>query len=390
MEPIPPADPRPSVLRRPIELFRIAGVPVRADLSWLLLAALVTWWLGGEVFPTAYPQLAAATAWAMGLGATVGLFASLLLHEVAHLLVARHYRIPIRGITLFIFGGVTDLADEPPSAEAELMTAAAGPAASGWLAGALGLAWLEGAVSGRPEPWTALLGFLAAANAVLFAFNLVPAFPLDGGRMLRSALWLLRGDLPWASRFTSGLGSLFGAFLIALGVVAALSGQLLAGVWWLLVGFLLRGAARASHQHLALRRSLAGERVERLMQGDPVSVPRAISVEELVEQYVQRHRLNLFPVVDDDRLVGLVTTQALARLPREEWSRQSVGAVAERCGPDNTVTPGSDALEAFRLMSRGGLSRLLVAEGDRLVGVLSLADLVQFSSLKQELGDAGG
>jgi Zn-dependent protease/CBS domain-containing protein len=370
---------------RRFELFKLFGFAIRVDPSWLILAVLLTWSYGGQAFPALHPGLPPRTYWAMGAAMTLGLFASIVLHELAHALVARHYGMEMKGITLFIFGGVAEMTDEPPSAEAEFMMAVAGPAASVLIAGSLVLLYLAGGISHWPLAVTAVLQQLAFVNAMLVAFNVVPAFPLDGGRVLRAILWHWKKDLRWATRIAARLGSGFGAVLIALGVVGVVSGAYAAGIWSALIGLFLRGAAAMSYQQLLLRRTLEGEPVRRFMRADPIVVPRAISVRQLVEEFVYRHHHKMFPVVDGERLVGCVTTRRLKELPTEEWDRQSVGAVAEPCGPENTVAPDSDAMEALSLMNRSRASRLMVVDGERLVGILALKDLLRFFSLKMEL-----
>jgi Zn-dependent protease/CBS domain-containing protein len=373
-----------------IELFRLFGFAVRVDPSWLVLAVLITWSYATQVFPAVHGGLAPRTYWAMGAAMALGLFASIVLHELAHSLVARHYGMEMRGITLFVFGGVAEMTDEPPSPEAEFMMAVAGPAASLFIAGSLLLLWVWAGMSRWPPPVTIVAGQLAFLNGTLALFNAVPAFPLDGGRVLRAALWHWKKDLRWATRMAARMGSLFGAVLIALGLVWVIGGQVAAGIWSALIGFFVRAAAQMSYQQLLLRRTLEGEPVRRFMRADPVVVPRAISLRRLVEDFVYRHHHKLFPVVDGDRLVGCITTGRLKQVPPEEWDRQSVGAVAEPCGPENTVSPDTDAMEALSLMNRSRASRLMVVEEGRLVGILTLKDLLQFFSLKMELEGAGG
>lgn len=374
-----------------IRLFRVAGIEIAADLSWFLVLALVTWQLR-RFFPTAEggaPGLSVPTYWAMGLVAALLLFASIVLHELGHALTARRLGVPIRGITLFLFGGVAEMADEPPTAKAELLVAVAGPIVSVALgAGFLGLAGAV-TVAGGPAPVVAVAAVLGVVNLALVAFNMIPAFPLDGGRVLRSLLWHWKGDLRWATRVSSRTGNVLGLALIAFGVVTALvTGDLVGGLWLALIGMFVRSAARMSYQQLLLRRALEGEPVARFMHADPVTVPRAISVADLVSDYVYRHHHKIFPVVDGDRLVGCVSTKEVRALPREEWDRQTVGALAEQCSGENTVPPDLDAMAALSLMSRTGRSRLLVAEHGRLLGILSLKDLLKFFSLKMELEEA--
>jgi len=373
-------------------LFRVFGIEIRADLSWFVVVALFTWSLARQVFPASQlaPGLTESTYWAMGVVGAALLFASIVLHELGHALVARRYGLPIRGITLFIFGGVAEMADEPPTAKAEFLVAVAGPAVSVVLGGVFLVGGTVGTLGGWPPPLVAVAVVVGWMNLALVLFNMVPAFPLDGGRVLRSMLWQWRGDLRWATRVTSAIGSALGLGLIGLGVLMAIgANNLIGGVWMALIGMFVRSAARMSYQQLLLRRSLEGEPVARFMETRPVTVPRSISVAELVSDYVYRHHFKMFPVVDGDRLVGCVTTRAVRELPREDWDRQTVGALADRCGPENTVPPDLDAMRALSLMSRTGTSRLLVAEGDRLLGILSLKDLLKFFSLKMELEQGG-
>jgi Zn-dependent protease/CBS domain-containing protein len=325
----------------------------------------------------------------MGIAGALVYFLSVLLHELSHSLVARRYGLEMRGITLFIFGGVAEMPGEPPTAQAELLVAAAGPAASFGIALACGVGYAAATAAGLPAPVGAVCGLLGGLNAMLALFNLVPAFPLDGGRMLRAVLWGWSGNLRRATRIASTIGAGFGLLLVGLGLISTIRGSW-SGLWLVLVGFFVRNAAQASYQQLLLRRTLEGEPVSRFMQTDPVTVPRAISVLDLVQGYIYRYHFKMFPVVDDGgRLLGCVTTRQVRELPREEWDRQTVGALAERCGSENTVRADTDAMQALATMSRTGASRLMVVDGDRLLGILALKDLLRFFSLKMELEEAG-
>jgi Zn-dependent protease len=361
-----------------IEFGRLFGISLGFDLSWLIVALLVTWSLATGYFPALMPDLTARMAWTLGAVGSIGLFASVLLHELAHALAARQYGVATRRITLFIFGGVAELEDEPPTPTAEFAIAIAGPVASLVLAGGfllLGPAVLI--VSGSVPASMAVL-WIGRINLMLALFNLVPAFPLDGGRVLRSVLWWWHKDLLRATRVSSLLGQVFAFSLIGIGVLSILrTGDVTSGVWLCLIGLFVRGAARTAYQQVAWRQLLAGEPVRRFMQTDPIVVPRHISIAELMESYVGPHRLASFPVVDDDRLLGLISARNAASTPREEWARQSVGTLTEPCSAANTVEPETDALEALGRMRRGGLGRLLVVDGETLVGTLTLADLVR-------------
>jgi Zn-dependent protease len=376
---------------RSFEIFRVFGIPIRVDPSWFIVAVLFTWTFATSLFPQRVPGLEPAVYWWMGITGALGLFVSVLLHELGHALVARRFGIGMRGITLFIFGGVAEMADEPPHPRAEFWVAVAGPAVS-LLLGILGFgAGFGMARLGWPRPVGGVIGYLGLINLSLVAFNLIPAFPLDGGRILRSILWGWKGRLRWATRITSGIGSAFGMLLIALGVFTVVTqpGGFGAGLWLFLIGLFLRNAAQMSYQQLLLRRAFEGEPVSRFMQPNPVTVPRGISVADLVQDYIYRYHFKMFPVVDDaGRLRGCVTTRQVRELPRDEWDRQTVGALAEKCDPVTTVRADTDAMQALSTMSRTGASRLMVVDGDRLLGVLSLKDLLRFFSLKMELEEA--
>jgi Zn-dependent protease/CBS domain-containing protein len=365
------------------QIFRAFGIPIYLDLSWFVVALLISWSLADSVFPNSLPGRSATSYWILGVTATLGLFVSIILHELAHALVARRFLVPIRGITLFIFGGVAEMADEPPSARAEFLVAIAGPIASvGVAVSCFGLASFTGGAGG-PD---AVLRFLAGLNMILVGFNMIPAFPLDGGRVLRSLLWHLRKDLRWATRITSWIGSAFGMVLIALGLYRALfGGDLIGGLWSFMIGMFLRNAAQMSYRSVVIRKALEGEKVARFMITDPITVPRSIPIADLVQNYVYRYHFKMFPVVDGPRLLGCVSTRAIKDLPQEEWERQSVGTILEPCSPDNTIRPEDDAMQALARMSQTGVSRLMVVEGEQLLGILALKDLLKFLSLKVEL-----
>ena len=359
-----------------VDFGRLFGITLGFDLSWLIVAVLVAWSLATGVFPAIMPELGTGTAWVLGAAGSLGLFASVLFHEMAHALAARQYGVKTRRITLFIFGGVAELEDEPPTPMSEFVIALAGPAASlVATAACMLLAPFSLALSGSIPASMAII-WIGRMNLMLALFNLVPAFPLDGGRVLRAILWWWRKDRLGATRVSSLIGQGFAFALIGVGVLRILSsGSIAAGIWLCLIGLFIRSAARAQYQQVAWTQLLAGEPVSQFMSRDPVVVPRHISIGELMNSYVRAHRLPTFPVVEDERVLGLVDAQAAARTPQHDWDRQSVGTVTEPCSANNTVGPDTDALDALGRMRRNGLGRLLVVDGGQLVGTLTLADL---------------
>ena len=372
---------------RKIKLFKLMGFEVSLDLSWIIIALLVTWSLARWFFPENYHQLQPKVYWEMGVAGALGLFASIIFHEFCHSLVARRFGMHMKGITLFIFGGVAEMGEEPPTARAEFFMAAAGPLSSILIGVVSYWLYLTGQGGGWPLPLNGVLRYLAWINVLLAVFNLLPAFPLDGGRILRSILWGARQNLQWATRVSAGIGSGFGVILICWGILQVVwQNNLIGGLWIFLIGLFLRNAARMSYQQLLVRRALEGEHISRFMTRSPITVPPAITVAKLVEDYVLKYHFKMFPVLDDGRLVGCVTSRDIKEIPKEEWGRETVGQIAVRCPPEAIIGPQTDAVKALAIMNQTGLSRLLVAEDGRLVGILTLKDLLAFLSLKVEMG----
>jgi Zn-dependent protease/predicted transcriptional regulator len=373
---------------RSIHLFRLAGFRVGVDWSWLILAVLITWTLSVGVFPSYYPELGPGLYWPMGAIAALGLFASIVLHELAHSAVARRYDLPIRGITLFIFGGVAEMEREPDRPGVEFLVAIAGPIASLFVGLVCWLLAVAAIAAGLGVPVYGVLAYLASINVILAVFNLVPAFPLDGGRMLRAALWHWKGSLRQATRIASTIGGGFGIALIVLGVWRVLTGDFIGGMWWFLIGLFVRFAAQASYQQVVIREGLRGVPVRRIMSADPITVPPGISVQQLIDDYVYRYHHKMFPVVEDGRVVGCVSMKDIKQLSREQWSATTVAAIMQGCSAATAIAPDADAMEVLTAMSRTQNSRFLVMEGPRLVGVLSIKDMLKFLSVKLDLEES--
>jgi Zn-dependent protease/predicted transcriptional regulator len=368
-----------------IKLFKLLGFQVNIDLSWLILALLVTWSLAMGYFPYRYAYLSQTTYWIMGALGAVGLFLSIVLHELGHSLVSRKQGMPMRGITLFIFGGVAEMNDEPPTARAEFVMAITGPIVSIALAAAFYAIYLFGKQIQWSVSVSGIFYYLWWINGLLALFNMLPAFPLDGGRVLRSFLWRRTGNLRRATYSASRIGSGFGAGLIALGVISILFGNFIGGMWWFLIGMFLRNAANSSYKQLEIRNALKGESIERFMNRNPVAVPADISIDELVHNYIYTHHFRMFPVMRESNVLGCISTKQVKDIPREEWGRHSVQEILIPCSKDNAVAPETDAMDVLSILQRTGNSRLLVMDRDRLVGVVSLKDLLRFLSLKLDL-----
>ncbi len=374
------------MLTKQMTLFTLFGFKVRIDLSWIFLAVLVTWSLAQGFFPNFYMGLKADTYWWMGVFGALGLFGSIIFHELFHSLVARKYGMPMKEITLFIFGGVANMEDEPPNAKAEFLMAIAGPLSSFALAlGAYGLSRLA-ILNLRLFPVFAVLSYLSWINVLLAIFNLVPAFPLDGGRVLRAALWQWKKNINRATRIASGIGSGFGIFLIVSGIYFLISGAFIGGLWWALIGMFLWSASRMSYQRLLLSQAFRGEPVRRFMKSDPVTVPRSVTLDDFVDDYVYKHHFKMFPVSENGNSPQCITVRDVKSIPRDEWSDYTVGEVAHSCSSDNSIQAGEDAMHALSKINTSNNSRLMVLDEQKnLVGILALKDLLRFLSLKLDL-----
>lgn len=369
-----------------IPLGNLFGVPVYMDLSWFVVAVLITWSLATSLFPSQYKDLGPSTYWFMGLAGAIGLFLSILAHELGHSVVAQQFSVPIRGITLFLFGGVAELAREPPSAWAEFWVAIAGPAVSAVVAlGFLGL----GAVAPLflPVPITGVLSYLGWVNGLVVVFNLIPAFPLDGGRVLRSLIWSWRGDLRQATRITATLGTAFGTFLVLMGIFTLLQGGLIQGIWSVMIGVFLRNGAQMSYQQALIRRALEGETISRFMTTTVIGVPHSLTIQQFVDDYLLHFHHKLYPVFSANQLLGSITSRDVLRVARGDWQTHTVGQMLQPLNAENTISPQADAMEALARMNREQQSRLMVVRDGQLVGVLTLKDLIDFMALKVELDE---
>lgn len=376
---------RTPMFGRQHSLFRLFGIRVNVDTSWIFLFILVTWSLAMAFFPAYYPGLSEGTYWLMGLVGAVGLFASIVFHEVSHSLVARYYGMPIKSITLFIFGGVANMQDEPTHPKAEFLMALAGPLLSIAIGVAMFGIFELGELMRWPQGIQGVIHYLGWINLVLAAFNLVPGFPLDGGRLLRAVIWKWRGNLRQATRLASGVGSFVGFILIVLGIIGIVTGKFVGGLWWILIGMFLRFAAKTSYRQVLIKEALKGEGLDHFMTREVVTVEPDLSISDFVGNYVYRYHHQMFPVVHHGLLVGCVETNDLKRIPRGDWETRTVSDLVQSCHSGNTMDISTDAEKALAEMTRTGNSRWLVTQNNQLVGVITLKDLMKFISLKMDL-----
>ncbi|MDD3927331.1 MAG: site-2 protease family protein, partial [bacterium] len=346
---------------------------------------LLTYALAAGYFPQMFPTRSPAVHWLLGAVASLLLFVSVLIHELMHSVVAKRNNIPISGITLFIFGGASQMTDEPGTAAAEFKMAIVGPLTS------LVLAVIFYAVTrlAATQDWGVLLVglslYLTAINFILAVFNLVPGFPLDGGRVLRSIIWRITGDLTRSTRIAAYVGIGIAYTLIFLGILSVLSGNL-GGIWLVLIGWFLQNAAQRSYQQLLIRRSLGEVKVRQIMTRDVITVPADITLDRLVEDYFFRYKHATFPVLRDGRLIGLVVFNDIKDVPRELWSGTTAGQTLRELTPDLEIAPDDDAYDALERIAQGDAGRLLVIGDAGLEGIVSRKDIAELISMKEQTG----
>ena len=353
------------------KLGRFAGVDIGIHWSWLVIFALIVWSLADVVFPEANPGLSDGAYVAMAVIAVVLFFASLLLHELGHATRATREGMEIAGITLWLFGGVAQFKGMFPSAGAEFRIAIAGPIVS-LVIGAVALAAallvpLPGAVDG-------VIFWLGYINLVLLAFNMIPALPLDGGRVLRSALWARKHDFLAATRTAAAFGQGFGQFLIALGVVTVLFGGAIGGLWLAFIGWFLLSAAEAERAAAETHRALSGIRVANVMVGEPVTVSADTTLEAFMDRCFLPHRYVAYPVIENGEPVGLVSFRSVLALPRDEWPRRRVSDVMAPVEELPSLDPEMPLESAVEALARTESNRALVLDDHRLAGLLSITD----------------
>ena len=363
-----------------IRIARVFGVPVYIHFSWVVIFGLITWSLATGYFPAHYPDLPASSYWAKGLVASLLFFVSILLHEMGHAVVALRHGIGIRSITLFIFGGVAQMDKEPEDGWTEFKIAAIGPVVSLALAA---LFYVGASLPFLGNAGGAVARYLALINLTLALFNLVPAFPLDGGRLLRGLLWKPVGKLR-ATRIAAGAGTFFAFFLIISGVFRLLAGDGVTGVWYILIGWFVKEAAGGAYQGARLDETLRGVAVRDAMLTEVATVPAHISLADAAGDHFLRTGYGGYPVVRGDNVVGLICLRDILKVPPEEREGTSVQAVMTPLGDSIVIDPKVPLLAAMAKMA-GGAGRLLVMSDGRLVGFLSLSSVVRHLRVREEL-----
>jgi Zn-dependent protease len=359
------------------------GIPIGLDYSWFLIFALLTWMLAVSYYPAEFHGWPLSLYWVMGAATAILFFLSILLHELGHSVVALRYRIPVRSITLFIFGGVASIGGEPPSARAEFLIAIAGPLVSF----ALGLAFyaLQPAFAAS-EPLSGLARYLSYINFGVALFNLVPGYPLDGGRVFRAIVWALTHDMRRATLVAANTGRFFGFLLILVGAWQIVQGNFGGGVWIAFIGWFLDAAATAQARQVVVQDLLAGHTVSQAMTSRCATVPADLTLQELADEHILGGGQRCFLVTRGDSTVGLITPHRLTTVPRSEWVVATTAQVMVPLDASKRVAPDTELSAALQLMDRDGVNQLPVVAQDRVVGMLTREDVISFLRTLQALG----
>jgi Zn-dependent protease len=371
------------MFRHTIPIGRVLGIPIDLDYSWFLIAALITWMLAVSYYPVELRGGTSAEYWLMGAVTAVLFFVSIVVHELAHSWVALRYKIPVHRITLFIFGGVSQIAGEPPSASAEFLIAVVGPLTSFALAA---LFYFLEPLFANIAPALAVAKYLVLINGILGLFNLVPGFPLDGGRVFRAIVWGVNKNFRRATMIAASTGRFFGFLFIFWGVWQALRGSVANGLWIAFIGWFLESAAVAQIQQQMVQGLLVGHKVSEVMGDACTHVPGDISLQKLVEQEVLAHGRRCFLVDRGDRVVGLLTLHNMKEIPRSSWTTTTAAQAMMPVEKLSSIDPKAELWTAMEKMGRDGINQMPVMLGNNFVGMLSRGDIVKYLQTLQQVG----
>lgn len=374
--------------RQDIRIGKIFGIEIGVSFSWFVIFGLVTVLLATAYFPQNYPKLPRYEYLLLGLITSLLFFASVLTHELMHSVVAKFNDIPIRSITLFIFGGVAHMDRDAETPKAEFFMAAAGPVTSLVLSFLFGMIYAASVALHLPVVIAGPALYLAIINLYLALFNLVPGFPLDGGRVLRAILWWATGDVRRATRIASRFGQAFAAFLIIVGIMLVFASKTLwlDGIWFVFIGFFLWQVAAAGYEEVVLHNVLNGVTVADVMTRDVIAVDATVMLDELVNEYFMRYKHSRFPIAEDGRTIGVVTLDDVKDVPREKWAQTRTRAITPPLAEEEAVTSVTPAEESLGRMMAARRGHLVVIDDGGLVGILTMNDLATAVRMRRGLG----
>ena len=362
---------------------RIAGIEIRIDSSWFVILILFTWSLASSHFPEKFPDWPPLQLWLVGLVTSLLIFASVLIHELSHSLVAIAQGEKVKSITLFILGGVAQISEEPKQPVQEFFMALIGPITSF----AIGFAAIVFSffLKGTSETIGAVVSYLGLMNIILAVFNLLPGFPMDGGRVLRSIIWEVSGDLRKATKIASRIGQGFAFLLIFVGILLILQ-QDLSGFWLIFVGWFLHSAAVRGYQQVMVESLLKGVSAKELMTKDFHTVPSTLFVQDLVDAYILRQKERVFLVQDDDVLKGIICLEDVKTVPRTKWTQTNVAEIMTPRNRLEAVSLDSDGSAILNSLTTKEIHQVPVMVGDRVEGIICRTDILRFIQLRKDLG----
>lgn len=369
--------------RSSISLGRVLGIPVGLDPSWFLIFTLLTWSLATSYYPAEFKNWPTAQYWIIGAITALALFISVLLHELGHSIVAMRYKIPVRSITLYIFGGVSQISAEPRSASSAFWITIAGPAVSFALAALFGLLT---PVFAAVAPLLALTKYLAYINGALGLFNLIPGFPLDGGGVLRAIIWGITHNMPRATLIAANVGRFIAYLFIVVGVWQVFSGNFINGLWIAFIGWFLENAAVAQVQQQKIQSLLAGHKVSEAMRRNYTAVRPDTSLEEIVHDHILGSARRSLVVEENDKVVGLLTVHHIKEIPPATWPTVTAGQAMIPTAQMKRVQPDAELWSALEEMDRDGVNQLPVMVDNQIQGMLGRDDVISFLRTVKDLG----
>ena len=372
--------------RSSLKIFKVYGIEVRIDYSWFIIFALVAYLFGFTYFPWVLAETAKWLIAVITLVTAVLFFLSILIHEISHSIVSIRSGIPVRSITLFVFGGIAQIEKEPDTPSKELIISLAGPFASFFLAIIFGTVWLLGRfIPEISEP----AKYLTFINIALGAFNLLPGFPLDGGRVLRSIIWRSTKNFEKATIIATNIGKAIGFAIIAVGIFYIFRGAFFNGIWLMLIGWFLQSTAAQSHAQILMQKSLKGVKVKDIINTDVLSVPGDTSVRDLIDNYFMKYKFSKFPVIDnlnDENYLGIISLNDIKALPRDKWETTKISEVVNVFIDEDRVEPGMELYDAIKKMGEGSISALVTVKDGKITGILTNTDIMQYIKFKSQLG----
>jgi len=372
------------MFRSSIKLFKVFGIEIRLDYSWFIIFALFAYFFGFIYFPSVLPGLNKGLLALITVITVIFVFISVLIHEMSHSLVARRKGTSVEKITLFLFGGMAQIEKEPETPYSELIMAIAGPAASFVVAAIFGVIWFfTKNIAFVREP----VGYLAIINTVLGVFNILPGYPLDGGRILRSIIWKTTGNLERATFIASTVGRVIGFMIIAVGIFFIFMGNFLNGIWLAFIGWFIQSSAQMGYRQLIFETSIKGIKVRDVMNENIVNVTKDITIQDLVDDYFMKYRFGRFPVIEDEktqRFIGVISLHDIKGVSKEEWPEVKIGDIVKSVSESEKVDMSMEISDAIKKMGKDDLGHLVIMSGNKLRGIITKSDVMRFIKIRSE------